>query len=112
MLEQYFGNKVGQTIGRQVTTGNKDFTATYARVYRAEILEVSRTMRAASVAVHVTSYDVCPSGAREMGSEHVWGDRIISLIDVGGLEDFWRRVIELIDPMFLRWLKVDVPATG
>lgn len=104
-LDPFFVAKIGQSIHRRVTTGNKSSFAVYARDYHAAVLAVqpeSKSIRP-QVLVHVKSNDITPSGMGLGGSDKVWGDYTVPT-DLSGLEEFWSKLISQFDREMVRHL--------
>jgi len=103
-MKRYFENKIGQTLGRTVTTGNKAAFTVYARQYYAEILDVKDYTKVPHtvVAVNLRSEDLTPSGMLAGGTQRYWGD---FRVDPGeGLEDFWKALLKQADPTMAGYL--------
>jgi len=104
-MKRYFENKIGQTLGRTVTTGNKSaYGATYARQYFAEILDVAVTGTGIGfVTVNRRSQDLTPSGMLAGGTQKYFGDFEIQISR--GLEGFWRNLLKQADPTMVQYLR-------
>jgi len=95
MLNVYFEAKVGDKIQRRITTGDDRFDRVYARTYVAEVLYTVPDLD--RVVVHVTSYDVHPSGARAGDTDRDLGDHAVDGIsDIFGLDVFWQVLLKQI----------------
>jgi hypothetical protein len=102
-VRQYFTSKIGQTIGRTVTSGNTRHGSTFARLYRAEVLNVTGEPDAVTsglVLVNLTSEDIHPSGSLAGGTHRNRGDILVNLDQVDGLETFWQHLLTEGDPAY------------
>lgn len=96
-MENYFNKKLGETIQKKVTTGEKVFTEVFERVYELEVLKV----KDGKVLHEVSSYDVTPSGYRKADTSNYFGEFLIS-IGNKSKNDIIVDTIKQADPEFFR----------
>lgn len=101
-LTEYFKRKLASSISRRVP--QQDGAAQYE--YTAEVIQVHPD----AVVVNVTRRTFNSAGLHCAGSDAYLGDHVIPLVPTYGLEDFWRRLIRLSDPLTATSLILPWPA--
>jgi len=100
MLTEYFTRKIGETLYRTVTGGDRSVYKTYARAYKAEVLTVTEK-KPIGIIVNVQSHDLCPNGCVAGDTDAYLGDYWIPLWEIGdSLETFWDILVHKCDPTY------------
>ena len=89
-LTDYFKRKLASSISRRVNKADRSFELEYV----AEVIRLSRV----AIVVNVTRRTFSSAGPAYAGEDVYLGDILVPLMEVGGLEDFWRFLIQKADP--------------
>jgi len=95
-LQKFFEAKLSKRLSYRVTTGNRDFTEVYERMYRLEVVAADDT----AVDFLVTSFDIVPAGGKLGGTDKGFGTVTVPFGD--SVEAMVKSAAATSDPTFFK----------